>query len=105
MLTLKASSGCKTASFHPADFGILENIEQGLLPNISDELDNRLEFRKIKAELYKFTVRQSRPVFGLWLTLTTLGLFWIFRVVSQACRYSTLGKPDWIVGGSLALFI
>ncbi|KAI9041953.1 uncharacterized protein KD926_006290 [Aspergillus affinis] len=40
-------------SFHPADFGLLDNIEQVLLPAISGEGDNRLQFRKIKAELYK----------------------------------------------------
>ncbi|PLB43732.1 hypothetical protein P170DRAFT_441188 [Aspergillus steynii IBT 23096] len=43
-------------SFHPADFGILESIEQVLLPSISDELDNALRSRKIKAELYKLNV-------------------------------------------------
>ncbi|KAL5342051.1 hypothetical protein BJX70DRAFT_386462 [Aspergillus crustosus] len=43
-------------SFHPADFGILENIGQVLLPSISSESDNQLGFRKIKAELYKLNV-------------------------------------------------
>ncbi|KAL2815226.1 hypothetical protein BDW59DRAFT_16821 [Aspergillus cavernicola] len=43
-------------SFHPADFGILENIGQVLLPSISSETDNQLQFRKIKAELYKLNV-------------------------------------------------
>ncbi|KAL4987017.1 hypothetical protein BDW68DRAFT_178189 [Aspergillus falconensis] len=43
-------------SFHPADFGILENIAQVLLPTISSETDNQLGFRKITAELYKLNV-------------------------------------------------
>jgi hypothetical protein len=43
-------------SFHPADFGILENIAQVLLPSISNETDNQLGFRKITAELYKLNV-------------------------------------------------
>ncbi|KAI9372812.1 hypothetical protein BJX61DRAFT_533642 [Aspergillus egyptiacus] len=43
-------------SFHPADFGILENIGQVLLPSISNEVDNQLQFRKVKAELYKMNV-------------------------------------------------
>ncbi|KAL4937863.1 hypothetical protein BDV06DRAFT_215581 [Aspergillus oleicola] len=43
-------------NFHPADFGILENIAQVLLPSISDEMDNQLGFRKITAELYKLNV-------------------------------------------------
>ncbi|KAL3469173.1 hypothetical protein BJX99DRAFT_241925 [Aspergillus californicus] len=43
-------------SFHPADFGILEIVGQVLLPSISDEKDNQLQFRKIKAELYKLNV-------------------------------------------------
>ncbi|KAL4906976.1 hypothetical protein BDW74DRAFT_130997 [Aspergillus multicolor] len=43
-------------SFHPADFGILENLSQVLLPSISSETDNQLGFRKITAELYKLNV-------------------------------------------------
>ncbi|PWY70746.1 oxidoreductase [Aspergillus eucalypticola CBS 122712] len=43
-------------SFHPADFGIIELIEQILLPGISGETENRLQFRKLKAELYKLNV-------------------------------------------------
>ncbi|OJI80789.1 hypothetical protein ASPTUDRAFT_128079 [Aspergillus tubingensis CBS 134.48] len=43
-------------SFHPADFGIIELIEQILLPGISSETENRLQFRKLKAELYKLNV-------------------------------------------------
>ncbi|KAL1967105.1 hypothetical protein VTN77DRAFT_3629 [Rasamsonia byssochlamydoides] len=41
------------SSFHPADFGILENIEQILLPSVSTELENCLQFRKVTADLYK----------------------------------------------------
>ncbi|KAI1954612.1 hypothetical protein LOZ59_004814 [Ophidiomyces ophidiicola] len=44
------------STFHPADFGILESIEQTLLPNISSTLQNQLEFRRVKAELYKLNV-------------------------------------------------
>ncbi|KAI9926316.1 hypothetical protein MW887_004080 [Aspergillus wentii] len=43
-------------SFHPADFGIIENIEQILLPSISTETENKLQFRKLSAELYKLNV-------------------------------------------------
>ncbi|KAL4799468.1 hypothetical protein BDV19DRAFT_400733 [Aspergillus venezuelensis] len=43
-------------NFHPADYGILENIGQVLLPSISNETDNELGFRKITAELYKLNV-------------------------------------------------
>ncbi|PYH31272.1 2OG-Fe(II) oxygenase [Aspergillus neoniger CBS 115656] len=43
-------------SFHPADFGIIELIEQILLPGISSGTENRLQFRKLKAELYKLNV-------------------------------------------------
>ncbi|KAL4969935.1 2OG-Fe(II) oxygenase [Aspergillus stella-maris] len=46
-------------NFHPADYGILENIGQVLLPNISNETDNELGFRKITAELYKLNVYSS----------------------------------------------
>ncbi|PYI02019.1 hypothetical protein BO78DRAFT_400862 [Aspergillus sclerotiicarbonarius CBS 121057] len=43
-------------SFHPADHGIIELIEQVLLPGISSDTENRLQFRKLKAELYKLNV-------------------------------------------------
>jgi hypothetical protein len=43
-------------SFHPADFGILDTVGQVLLPSISSETDNQLQFRRIKAELYKMNV-------------------------------------------------
>lgn len=44
------------SSFHPADFGILENIERVLLPDISTKFQNRLPFRKLVANLYKLNV-------------------------------------------------
>ncbi|KAJ5501876.1 Oxoglutarate/iron-dependent dioxygenase [Penicillium fimorum] len=40
-------------SFHPLDFGILQNVEQILLPNFNTVQDNSLPFRKPSAELYK----------------------------------------------------
>jgi hypothetical protein len=43
-------------SFHPSDFGILQNVEQILLPNFDTDLENRLPFRKMHAELYKLNV-------------------------------------------------
>ncbi|GKZ24416.1 hypothetical protein AbraIFM66951_010492 [Aspergillus brasiliensis] len=43
-------------SFHPADFGIIEIIEQILLPGINSETENPLQFRRLKAELYKLNV-------------------------------------------------
>jgi hypothetical protein len=46
-------------SFHPADFGIIENIEQILLPSISSETQSSLGFRKLTAELYKLNVRDT----------------------------------------------
>lgn len=43
-------------SFHPTDFGILENVERILLPNVSSEIENSLGFRKLSAELYELNV-------------------------------------------------
>ncbi|KAJ5251858.1 hypothetical protein N7489_002268 [Penicillium chrysogenum] len=43
-------------SFHPSDLGILQNVEQILLPNFNTDLENRLPFRKMHAELYKLNV-------------------------------------------------
>lgn len=45
-------------SFHPARFGIIENIEQILLPSVSTEIEDRLQFRRITPELYKLNVRR-----------------------------------------------
>ena len=46
------------SSFHPANHGIIENIEQILLPSLNSEHENKLQSRKIHAELYKFNVSQ-----------------------------------------------
>lgn len=43
-------------SFHPSDFGILQNVEQILLPNFNTLSQNALPFRKLSAELYKLNV-------------------------------------------------
>lgn len=45
-----------SSSFHPADFGIIESIEQILLPRFNSETENLLPFRKLAAELYKLNV-------------------------------------------------
>ncbi|RAL14764.1 2OG-Fe(II) oxygenase [Aspergillus homomorphus CBS 101889] len=44
------------SSFHPADFGITQLIEQVLMPGISDKCDHALHFRKLHAELYKLNI-------------------------------------------------
>lgn len=46
-------------SFHPADFGIIENVERVLLPSINTEKQNSLWFRKLRAELYNLNVWAS----------------------------------------------
>ncbi|KMU86422.1 hypothetical protein CIHG_04211 [Coccidioides immitis H538.4] len=52
----KLDTGRFGTTFHPADFGILDSVEQTLLPNISSSLENALEFRRVRAELYKLNV-------------------------------------------------
>ncbi|OJJ42556.1 hypothetical protein ASPZODRAFT_76473 [Penicilliopsis zonata CBS 506.65] len=49
----KMDHGHFATSFHPADFGIIENVERILLPSISTATDNQMPFRKLTAELYK----------------------------------------------------
>lgn len=44
------------SSFHPANFNILDDVEQLLLPNFQSVEENVLPFRKLKAELYKLNV-------------------------------------------------
>ena len=44
------------SSFHPADFGIIESIEQILLPRYVSKNGNCLPLRKLSAELYKLNV-------------------------------------------------
>ncbi|PGH03432.1 hypothetical protein AJ80_08680 [Polytolypa hystricis UAMH7299] len=43
-------------TFHPADFGILDTIEQLLLPSVNSPLENEVQFRRVRAELYKLNV-------------------------------------------------
>lgn len=51
---LDPDSFCTT--FHPADFGIINSIEQLLLPSIDSQAENEFECRRVKAELYKLNV-------------------------------------------------
>jgi hypothetical protein len=44
------------SSFHPADFGIIDTIEQMLLPHINDPRNEELQLRRVRAELYKLNV-------------------------------------------------
>lgn len=46
-------------SFHPANLQLLEEVEQLLLPNFNTWTENKLPFRKLKAELYKLNVSIS----------------------------------------------
>jgi hypothetical protein len=49
-------------SFHPADFGIIDTIEQMLLPRINDPHNDELQLRRVRAELYKLNVgRMNEP--------------------------------------------
>lgn len=43
-------------SFHPADFGLVQNIEQVLLPSIISDEDNSLQCKGLVADLYKLNV-------------------------------------------------
>lgn len=47
------------SNFCPADFGIINIVEQILLPNFNTQLENLLPFRRLKAELYKLNVGGS----------------------------------------------
>ncbi|KAJ5114130.1 hypothetical protein N7456_002664 [Penicillium angulare] len=43
-------------NFHPCEHGILENIEQILLPGLNNTEQNTLPFRKLSVELYKLNI-------------------------------------------------
>ena len=45
-----------SSNFHPADFGIIDNIERILLPRYKSDNEKYLSFRKLSAELYKLNV-------------------------------------------------
>jgi hypothetical protein len=51
---LDTDSFCTT--FHPANFGILETIEQILLPSVNSSSKGNSRFRRVRAELYKLNV-------------------------------------------------
>lgn len=91
-------------SFHPADFGIIELIEQILLPGISSETENRLQFRKLKAELYKLNVRFTPcPYYPHVLTESTAGILGTLWAFPQTRRHATLSAPDRIPRGLPAM--
>ncbi|KAJ5381350.1 Oxoglutarate/iron-dependent dioxygenase [Penicillium cataractarum] len=43
-------------TFHPADFGIIERVEQVLLPSLQKLMQQFLEIRRLEVELYKLNV-------------------------------------------------
>jgi hypothetical protein len=51
------------SSFHPANFKILDDVEQLLVPNFKSLMENKLPFRNLKAELYKLNVGLSLSSF------------------------------------------
>ncbi|KMU89712.1 hypothetical protein CIHG_07519 [Coccidioides immitis H538.4] len=56
LIRRKLDSDCFATSFHPANFGILDAIEQILLPGVISPKDNEREFRRVRAELCKLNV-------------------------------------------------
>lgn len=83
---LDTDNFCTT--FHPADFGILETIEQILLPNVSSSGSATARFRRVRAELYKLNVRFSS--FSTDEIANSTGLLWSIGYFPKACRYSTI---------------
>lgn len=47
------------STFHPADFGLIENIEQILLPELDKKAKDTTCSRKLVPDLYKLNVRAS----------------------------------------------
>lgn len=45
-----------STNFHPADFGIIDSIEQLLLPRINSTSEGQFEFRRIRTELNELNV-------------------------------------------------
>lgn len=52
----KINSNQFATSFHPADYGLIDNVERLLLPTFNTSVENMLPFRKLSAELYKLNV-------------------------------------------------
>jgi hypothetical protein len=50
------------STFHPADFGILENVEQILLPSVNSDLENKSQLKRLTAELYKLNVATTAAI-------------------------------------------
>lgn len=65
-------------SFHPADFGIVERVEQVLLPSLNEpnkpnELDeNVLQIRRMEIELYKLNVSYHYIIIKCLLLILSL---------------------------------
>lgn len=73
------------ATFDLTKFGILENVEQILLPSISTKEKANVQFRKLRAELYKLNVRLFSFMTSITALTDTIGILGAIRVVSQAC--------------------
>lgn len=46
-------------SFHPADFGLIQHVEQTLLPSVLSDSENSFQAKGLIAELYKLNVKKS----------------------------------------------
>lgn len=64
-------------SFHPSDFGIIENVEQILLPSLYGEGESR----RLKAELYKLNVCGPLPLSPC--SYKTAGILWAIRALPK----------------------
>lgn len=47
------------SSFHPADFGLIQHVEQTLLPSVLSDKENSFQAKGLIAELYKLNVKKS----------------------------------------------
>jgi hypothetical protein len=83
-------------TFDPDHFGILENVEQILLPSVKNDEKSKPHLRKLSATLYKLNVWPNADALGaanIWAGV--LRPIWF---VPGARRHSTLRKPDWFSG-------
>ena len=96
-----------STNFHPHDCGILDSIQQILLPStIRGGQGIAIGPQGVRAELYKLNVRTSRHGFDQGLSMSkkkTTDLFRTFWQISIPCGYPTWSHAIWLTRRMLAL--
>lgn len=93
-----------STNFHPHDFGIVDAVQQILMPyTMGGAQGNNTQPHGVRAELYKLNVRIPRRLFWMCLLSSGRGLLGAFRQVLVPRRHSSRTESIWLFGSLLAV--